>query len=203
MVATSPVHQAEPKSPTPIEAAKEKAKTAAREGKRMSDDMPVRFVIPADSEFATNGEYMDALDLRFIARKVIEETGADLSHIDLNTVDFVWKRKGGKDRGKPRYCIVKRQDDVAKFHGGKTWLVALSADHCREMSWNEVSTRGQMYFALAQIGFDYNEQTEETTPKLNPPDLVMFWGELQHYGPWRRELTVAKEQFRQANLPGV
>lgn len=202
MVATSPVHQAEPKPPTPIDAAKEKAKTAAREGKK--DDMPAVYSIPSDSAFfEAKAEYLFGFDLVRIAKMVIAETGADLSHIDLADVDFVWKRKGGKDRGKPRYCIVKRQDDVAKYHGGATWLVALAADHCREMSWNEVSTRGQMYFALAQIGFDYNEQTEETTPKLNPPDLVMFWGELQHYGPWRRELTVAKEQFRQANLPGV
>jgi hypothetical protein len=203
MVAASPVHQAEPKvEPTPIEHAQAKAKAAAKAGK--DADMPIRFNIPKAEEFADAGvEYLAAPDLRYIAKKVIEETGEDLSHIDLAHVDFAWKLKGGKQNGKARYGQCRKQDDVAKFHGGNTWLIWLAADHCLFMASNPTACKALVYHELAHIGFAYNEQSGETVPKINPHDVEMFYGEVRHFGLWRLDLTVAEDVFKQARIPGI
>lgn len=202
MVATSPVHTGTTTQPTPIEHAKEKAKTAARGDDK--PEMPIRFVIPSDEKFEQAGaEYLGALDLRYIARKVIEETGVDLNHIDLSKVDFAWKFKGGKDKGRPKLGDVRKQDDVAKFHGGQTFFVWLAADHCRSLIDQEVATRALVYSMLARIGFEYNDQTGVITSKLNPPDVSYFYGEINHYGNWRSELTVAANVFEQNRIPGL
>lgn len=203
MVAASPVHKTTETTPTPIEAAKQKAAEANRTGGK-KPELPIKFAIPTDGEFLKDKtEYLDAPDLRYIAGKVIAETSPDLSHINLEDIDFAWKLKGGKDKGKPKLFDVRKQDDVAKFHGGKTWLVWFAADHCRGITGENIATRASVYAALKRIGFTYDDKTEATTPTINPPDLVMFFGELQRYGTWRLELTVADDVFKQPRLSGL
>lgn len=198
MVATSPVTS----GPTPIERAKEKAKTAAREG-RLTDEMPVRYVIPPAADFdRADAEFLDALDLRFIARTIIEETDPDFSHIDLKNVDFAWKRKGGKDKGQAKLCDTIKQNEVAKFHGGSTWFIWLAADHCAQFVDDPVATRAIVYSQLCRIGFKYDDKTGAVTPKMNPPDVSYFFNEIHRYGPWRSALTVARNVFEQPRIPG-
>lgn len=197
MVATSPVSQ-----PTPIEAAQAKAREAARTGS--SKELPIKFNIPTAEQFdEAECEYLDASDIAYVARRVVAEVGAPFSHIDLADVDFAWKRKGGKQNGKPRLGACVKQNDIAKLHGGRTWLIWLAADNCAVIAGNETSCRAVVDHELSHIGFEYSEQTGDTVPKLNPHDVEMFWGEYQRYGAWRLDLTVAENVFRQTRMPGV
>lgn len=201
MVATSPVHTPE-STPTPIEAAQAKAREAARAGGKSS--LPIRFNIPSAEEFdEAECEYLPGPDISYVARRVLEDVGAAFTHIDLADVDFAWKRKGGKKNGKPKLGECVKQNDIAKLHGARTWLIWLAADNCASLAGNEISCRAVVDHELSHIGFEYSEQTGDTVPKINPHDVEMFWGEYQRYGPWRLDLTVAENVFRQQRMPGI
>lgn len=202
MVTAIPV-DAPAKDPTPADNARAKAKAAAKDG-GSKNDMPLRFNIPASEEFdEAENEYLPAPDLRFIAKKVIEQTGEPLSHVDLSDVDFAWKRKGGKKFGRATFGACVKQNDIAKLHGGHTWLIWLAADNCEPFVKDENATKAAVFHELRHIGFVYDDKTGESKPTVNPHDVEMFYDEVQIFGPWKIDLTVARNVFEQLRMSGI
>jgi hypothetical protein len=164
----------------------------------------LRFNIPKSEEFdEAQCEYLPAIDLRLIAKKVIESTGEPLSHVDLADVDFAWKRKGGKKNGNPTFGACVKQNDIAKLHGGKTWLIWMAADNCEPFQGNENQVKAAMFHELRHIGFVYDDKTGESKPTLNGHDVEFFYDEIQLFGPWKIDLKVADQVFTQSRIPGV
>lgn len=154
--------------------------------------------IPSDPEFdddAKGGEhpeYLLATDLR-PAYEGLVEACPELGHLRDRRVVVLWKRAGGKGKGKLVYGTCQKPGGLLRHFTQADYVVCLSADHCRSWNPTPVELEALLYHELLHTGDDDHGQ-----PTLYPHDFEGFVRELEHYGKWHPDLHSASEGFTAA-----
>lgn len=125
-----------------------------------------------------NSDFLEGSELEDLARRLKEKHAAKFAHIDLENVTFLWKRQGGKRRGKLVTGVTKRVTAELEFLAGVSWLVELAADNCFTEIKSERQLEALLYRQLCYIGND---------GAMKGPDFEGFTDELTEYGLWNED----------------
>lgn len=160
-----------------------------------------RIFIPTDADFPTDdsdrqAEYLPANDIADIGARLIA-TCEELAHLHTATINYVWKREGGKSGGK---CVLGKctaLSGYARFLSEADFLIWLAADHAREFGMTTAQLEALTYHELMHADVD----PDNAKPKVRPHDVEMFVSEVERYGLWTSDLKDASDAMRQATLP--
>lgn len=161
---------------------------------------PPRFRFPADGDFGDD-EYVLAPAIEAVAQELIGRC-EELRHLGNAEVVYVWRRKGGKAKGKPRFGQCQKPTGLLAFFGRCDFVVAISADHCREAKLSTRQVEALVYHELKHAGWEIDEKTEEIRWTVVGHDWEGFRGEVERYGLWMPDVERMGEAFKQAGLFG-
>jgi hypothetical protein len=160
------------------------------------------FVIPEEEEFTAQQErdFMLSADLRDAATAMIESPEfPELVHLQDLRMVFAWKRQGGMSKGDPNRGGIVRGNTLLRMLGSTDFVVWLAADYCRDRILTFQERDALLYHFLCGCQVD-----EHGKPFVKGPDLVMYEGELERFGPWSTKLKRAVRQmapfYEQAGL---
>lgn len=153
-------------------------------------------------------DFLPAPELREIADRLIRHGGA-VSRLDDGQlrIDYRWKHRGGNSAGRANIGKCVKLSGAAKHYAeGAHFLIWLAADHCEVEGFDERQIEALLFHELLQI------EPEEREDRFGNPitvyhkvwmDFDGFFAELEHYGPWNRNLQRLEEVVRQLALPGL
>lgn len=142
-------------------------------------------------------DYVPAPDLAARAAHLIE-TRPHLEHLAPLRIGYVWKRKGGSAKGKPKLGQCQRASGLLAHYSELDFVVWLAADWAVELGLTDKQLEAALYHELLHIGCD----PESGEAVLVGHDVEMFRAEVEHYGLWRPAIRDVAETFQQLTLPG-
>lgn len=161
--------------------------------------VPVR--VPSESDFADGDDYLDdeLLDALFLA--VVGRYEA-LGHIEQHgiSVRAVWKKKGGKSKGKLVYSGTTQPAGLFAHFCRFDFVVWIAADNVELESWTTVQISKLLYHEARRIAWDPGDDEHDPQAVLVKPDLELFYGEIADVGLWNRALDTLARDFQQPGL---
>lgn len=137
-------------------------------------------------------DFLESKELAARAQMLIEEHGLAAGQYSIR---YLWKRKGGKERGFPKFGMCQLTTGMLGFFGRCDAVIWLAADTLAGKSDKQIEAC--LFHELLHIGSD--EETLEI--KLLPHQFAGFFEEIDAYGLHLDQLVVAKEHFDQASFP--
>jgi hypothetical protein len=128
--------------------------------------------------------YQAGTELRAMAERLIEKHGATFSHLTPLKVDYLWRRKGGKRRGKPNISDCGRPGGLLAYYSQADFVIWIAANHVRELGLSPLQVEARLFRELLRCGVDADTQE----PIVYPFDFEGFTRELQNYGPYSADL---------------
>ncbi len=162
-----------------------------------------RAPIPTDGRFA--GDFLDAPDVERIAAQLIASRDRFAFLRDWQgAIAYAWKRKGGKKGGRAVLGRCQTLSGYAKHKAGRSYLIWLGADTCREVKLTIRQLEALIFHELCHLG---PGEEDEETGVVGPPvvvghDYEGFLAELEEYGAWAPDLVAARGAFEQLPLFG-
>ena len=157
-----------------------------------------QFLMPQEGLFkgedGENVDFIPAPDLTKIALMLIDRHPR-FAHLEGGVMDYLWKRKGGKTKGKPVLGATQKATGLVKYYSGAQFVIWLAADNCRDMTAKQVEAT--VFHQLCHIEWD----PEDGRVFLVPHDFAGFVAEIEEYGDWKRDLVLAGRAFKQISLP--
>lgn len=159
-----------------------------------------RVWIPTDDEF-------EGSSVGFIPAPALEAIGNDLigRHADLSglhhaDIAFVWKRAGGKSKGKPTLGQCQKPSGLLAHFSRCDFVIWAAADHCRDFGFGGRQIEALVYHELCHC--DWEEDDEgEIVWTVKGHDWAGFRSELERYGAWTADARFVAPAFRQIALP--
>jgi len=158
--------------------------------------------VPSEAEFGDD-EFFASTALAHRA-EVLEARHPDLfGHLADLKVVYLWKRTGGKAKGKGVYGKTAKASGLVKhFSEHAAFVIWLAADHCRGAGYTERQLEALLFQELCHT--TVAEVDEETGrgggPALVPYDVETFRAVIEVYGLWDADLRDVAPAFRQAGL---
>jgi hypothetical protein len=164
-------------------------------------DMPLMVRVPGEADFAEGDDFLDDPALDALLLEVIGAYEA-LGHIEEHgiSVRALWKKKGGKSRGKLVYSGTTRPSGLLAHFCGVDFVIWLAADNVELESWTPVQIRKLLYHECRRISWDEGDDEHDPKAVLVKPDLELFLGEIADTGLWNRTLDALGRDFQQADL---
>jgi hypothetical protein len=158
--------------------------------------------VPSDAEFGED-EFFASTTLAHRAELLAERHPDLFGHLADLKVVYLWKRSGGKAKGKGVYGkTVKASVLVKHLSEHAAFVIWLAADHCRGAAYTERQLEALLFHELCHT--TVAEADEETGrgggPALVPHDVETFRAEIEVYGLWDADLRDVGPAFRQAGL---
>lgn len=159
-----------------------------------------RYVVPMGWEFGRR-EFRDAEQLAAGAERLIAQYPADLGHLKDAAIKFLWKKEGGKSKGKTTVGKCIALSGPAKFFSGNyEFMIWLAADwHADE---SDRAIDATLFHELLHIKL-YVDPKGEKPPelRLRGHDFEGFAREIDVFGLSTPEArTIAKSFHRQKPL---
>lgn len=161
---------------------------------------------PAESEFERlDVDYIPDSELMLLGRWLIENRRG-LKHLDSVSIAYLWKAKGGKSGGKEVFGKCAKTPPLVRAYEQSTFTIWLAADNVRDYRMNDNQIEALLFHELCHASIEEveNETTGDVSfkPVVLAHDVEMFLSELDEYGLWRTDLTLANSAFQQFRLPG-
>lgn len=158
--------------------------------------------VPSDAEFGDDGFFASA-SLAHRAELLEQRHPGLFGHLADLKVVYLWKKTGGKAKGKVVYGKTVKASGLAKhFSEQAAFVIWLAADHCRGATYTERQLEALLFHEMCHT--TVVEADEETGrgggPALVPHDVETFAAELEVYGLWDADLRDVAPAFRQAGL---
>lgn len=105
-------------------------------------------------------------------------------------IEYLWKSKGGASAGNLVLGKCVKVSGLSRyFSGGADYVIWLAADHARSLKLNNWQLEALLYHELCHIDLDDDDETgEPSATRTVGHDAELFYGEIAHYGLWRRSL---------------
>ena len=158
--------------------------------------------VPTETEFGDD-EFIASTALAHRA-EILTERHPDLfDHIADLKVVYLWKKTGGKSKGKGVYGKTAKASGLVKhFSEHAVFVIWLAADHCRGAAYTERQLEALLFHEMCHTSVA--EADSETGrgggPTLVPHDVEMFRAEVEVYGLWDADLRDVAPAFRQGHL---
>jgi hypothetical protein len=157
----------------------------------MSMAAPEKFYdTPTEEQFA--GSHKDADDLEEMAEGLIERHN-ELSHLADYEIVYLWRKKGGKSKGRPVFGNTQLVRGLMGHFTKADAVIWLSADHVYEYGFSEKQVEAALYHQMLQLDED-DEHEGAAILRLVAPDVHIFSNEIEKFGTWWPN----SERFRKA-----
>lgn len=164
-------------------------------------DADARFLPPPEEAFADGlggeADYLPAEDLEAVGDALIAERGSRLDQLEALRIVYLWKREGGKTRGRLTLGRLAKPSGLLAYFSDADFVVWLAADHLRGLASTAWQVEALLYRQLLHAGIDGNGN-----PSLVDADFAGFRAELRRYGLWDDALRAMGADVRQLDLPG-
>lgn len=137
-----------------------------------------------------------APDLADLADALIEEYDDAFHHLRDYSIDYLWKRNGGKSKRQNKRGAVQITGALLRHYSKKTFVVWLAADHAESEKWTTRQAEAIMFHLLLQMG----EDPKRGGPMMIAPDFTGFRRELEAYGAWSDSLRALESTMKQLGL---
>lgn len=149
--------------------------------------------IPTPMRFDEAGtDFLAAPDLEEIGELLIARHER-LQFLDTWSIGYVWRREGTERNGKVVLGTMSRPSGALRFYSRHDFLVTLAADHCRNARFTERQLEALVFHELLHATVN----AKGDGPALVGHDVEMFRAEIEEYGLWNLDLTLAAESFEQ------
>lgn len=149
--------------------------------------------IPISEDFEGR-DFKSAPDLEEIAKRLIFRHSC-FSHLREVPILYSWKCEGGGTGGRLALGRCAKLSGKESFlcEGRYEFVIWCAADNCRNNSFTEFQLEALVFHELSHIKeVDYQL-------KIQGHDCELFYGEIEHYGLWKRDLR-GLEQLKQGSL---
>lgn len=161
--------------------------------------------IPSEAAFGDD-EFINSTALAHRAEVLTERHPDKLDHLNDLRVIYLWKKAGGKAKGRGVYGKTTKPSGLLKKFSEATFVIWLAADHCRGAGYTERQIEALLFHEMLHTGVA--EPDEETGrgggPVLIPHELEIFRAEVEVYGLWAPDLREVAPAFdgvaKQASL---
>lgn len=166
-------------------------------------EMPLKpLTVPTDSVFGDEADFEISGALANRARVLISRHPEHLDHLRRLSVTYLWKRQGGKSKGRATFGKCSKPSGLLKHFNEAHFVVWLAADHCRAAGYGDREIEALLFHEMLHTAVS---EVDENTgrgggPALVPHDLEVFRAEVEVYGLWAPELQEVAPAFRQASL---
>ncbi|MCC7369669.1 MAG: hypothetical protein IT306_14665 [Chloroflexi bacterium] len=166
-------------------------------------EMPLKpLTVPTDSVFGDEADFEISGALANRARVLISRHPEHLDHLRRLSVTYLWKRQGGKSKGRATFGKCSKPSGLLKHFSEAHFVVWLAADHCRAAGYGDREIEALLFHEMLHTAVS---EVDENTgrgggPALVPHDLEVFRAEVEVYGLWAPELQEVAPAFRQASL---
>lgn len=166
-------------------------------------EMPLKpLEVIKDSEFGDDDDYFVSGALANRARVLISRHPEHLDHLRRLSVTYLWKRQGGKSKGRATFGKCSKPSGLLKHFSEAHFVIWLAADHCRAAGYTDREIEALLFHEMLHTSVS---EVDENTgrgggPTLVPHDLEVFRAEVEIYGLWAPELQEIGPAFRQASL---
>lgn len=152
-----------------------------------------------DSEFGGDDEYFVSGALANRARVLISRHPEHLDHLRRLSVTYLWKRQGGKSKGRATFGKCSKPSGLLKHFSEANFVIWLAADHCRAAGYTDREIEALLLHEMLHTSV---EEPDENTgrgggPALRPHDFEGFVAEIEIYGPITPELRSAHDGFEE------
>lgn len=156
---------------------------------------------PRESQFGDTDDFIPSAALTERAAVLAKRHRALLGHYEGLSVLFLWKRTGGKSKGKGVFGKTVKPSGLLKHFAQTEFVIWLAADHCREARYGDREIEALLFHEMNHIGMsDEDEDGNPSVPVLVPHDVEMFRAEVEVYGLWDEQLRDVGPAFKQAAL---
>ena len=174
------------------------AKTAERIDRALAA-MPLS--APSESQFGEDDDFIPSAALTERAMALARRHRGLLGHYEGLSVLFLWKRTGGKSKGKGVFGKTVKPSGLLKHFAQTEFVIWLAADHCREARYGDREIEALLFHEMNHIGMsDEDDEGNPSVPVLVPHDVEMFRSEVEVYGLWDEQLRDVAPAFKQAAL---
>jgi hypothetical protein len=164
-----------------------------------SNTLPI--VVPEERQFEETGEGQDFLhapELERICRELMDTHPHVFGHLQQMKLTVLWKKTGGKTKGKLTLGKTQAANGLTKFLGATDFIICLSADHLHRGTGllQRAYAEALLGHEMLHIGWD----PDEGKIVMRDHDFVGFHAELTLFGAWDEDLTEAAASFTQLGL---
>jgi hypothetical protein len=159
---------------------------------------------PLDGMFPDEG-FLPAPEIEAIARELIDAY-PELGHIAQADVGYVWKRKGGRSKGRDVLGKCQAASGLLAHYSRCDFVVVISADHVRELAFTQRQLEALCYHELKHISYVIDD--DEKSPTYGEMKLTLrghdderFVDEILRYGAWVGGMERVGEAYQQITLP--
>lgn len=159
--------------------------------------------IPQEAEFGEGGEQVDFLPapwLERLAEKLIREYH-ELRHLRNETIIYLWKREGGKNKGQATMGKCTKAAGLVKHFSDAGWVIWLAADWANDIGFDRRQVEALLYHEVSHIGLEMTEDDDKVVAVDH--DFQGFVSEVRRYGDWMAGLKECKKAWEQAPLIGL
>lgn len=139
-----------------------------------------RFVVPLESDFEAQGEFIEANDCHKIATAIIAKYKC-FESIKESAIVYLWKRKGSS---KPKLLMGKcnKPTGLLDYFSAADFVIYFSANNCRDIGITNFQMEALIFHELKHAAMDDGE------PIIVPHDWEGFAEEIENYGLWSKDL---------------
>lgn len=170
-------------------------------GNRADMDGALRYGAPGSGYFVYGEEHLDFLpapDLAIIAGRLIEQYD-ELYHLDGTQIIYLWKAKGGVNKGSANLGYCQKTSGLVKYFASVPWVIWLAADHVFSYDMTRRQVEALLYHELLHAGEEENEDGNKKVTVIGH-DFEGFANEVKRYGDWHSGLTLCKKAWEQPSL---
>lgn len=161
--------------------------------------------VPSDSIFDDGDDFAVSSALAQRARVLIDRHPEHLKHLDGMSVIYLWKRQGGKSKGRATFGKCSKPSGLLKHFSEAQFVIWLAADHCRAAGYRDREIEALLFHEMLHTGI---AEVDENTGRgggatLVPHELEVFRAEVEIYGLWAPDLKEVGPAFQQVSLFGI
>ena len=160
-----------------------------------SDSYPV----PSEESFIDDAgsarDFIPAADIGYCAEELMLRHKERFGRLQNFRISYRWRAKGGQKSGKYVLGRCQKTAGLVRHFSEADFVIMISADWCRAAQFTFAQMEALVFHELCHAGI-----TDKWTPKIIPHDFEGFYGELEVYGPWTKELKSVESAFKQRTL---
>jgi hypothetical protein len=171
-----------------------------------ANEVKPRVRVPGGSRFLDEDsrvlDFIRADDLAGLAA-YLSRTKPSLNHLMGARIEYLWKRKGSRSRGKAQLGNCQKASGLVGYYSESDFVVYLAADTCGTLTAEQIEAA--LFHQLSHIALkpvDPDAEDEEELV-LASHDVEAFAAEVQEYGLWSPDLAAYDHQTRQLKLFGA
>lgn len=167
----------------------------------VSSDPAHRPFVPPDGSFPDDDDFLPAPEITTIGDALIVRC-RELAFLHDADITYLWKRKGGKSKGKPIFGMCVKPGGLTAHFARCHFVIWIAADHLRESGFTNFQLEALVYHELLHTDSEIDDNEKSPTYGeakfiLRGHDNELFVDELTRYGAWHHAHKAAADAWNQ------